>query len=432
MDYAESLAYLDALVLHGVKAGLQHTRALAARLGEPQKAFPCVLVGGTNGKGSTCAFLEAILRRAGVRTGFFSSPHLVDVRERIRMTGDLISKEEFAEGMTQVTRAEETARAEGVLDGPPTYFEALTLLSFLHFRRRGAELALLEVGMGGRLDCTNVADPLVSVVTNVGLDHQAYLGDTLESIAFEKAGIFRRGVPALTAATRPAVLEVLEREARRAGALLRTSCEWAVEARPGGWRFTWDGGRLDLPPLPLAGEHQLANAGLAVRTALTLRDLGFALPDESIREGLAQARWPGRLELVAEGPATYLDGAHNQDGWEALARWVNDAPRARRALVVACMQDKSVESMAQALAPRFEAIWATALPMPRSASPEEIVRRWGRPGIRPEPDPVEALQQAREWAGPEGLVVAAGSLYLVGFLKSVLEGTEPASWGTGL
>ena len=432
MNYAESLAYLDALALHGVKAGLHHTRTLAARLGDPQKAFPCVLVAGTNGKGSTCAFLAAVLRAAGLRTGFFSSPHLVDVRERIQVGEDLIGGADFARGMTEVRGAEERARAEGLLDGPPTYFEALTLLAFLHFRGQGVDLAVLEVGMGGRLDCTNVSEPVVSVITNVGLDHQEYLGATLESIASEKAGILRPGVPALTAATRPAVLEVLEREARRIGAPLLTSSAWAIEARPGGWSFAWEGGRLELPRPALPGEHQVVNAGLAARTALVLKEIGFPVTEASIAAGIARARWPGRLERVASAPATYLDGAHNLDGCEALARWVGEAPEGRKALVFASMRDKAVESMGEVLAPRFEAVWATGLPMPRCASPEEIRDRWGFPDVRCEADPVEALRRARAWAGPEGLVVAAGSLYLVGFLKAALQGGEPASWGTGL
>jgi dihydrofolate synthase/folylpolyglutamate synthase len=432
MDYAESLAYLDALVLHGVKTGLDHTRRLAAGLGDPQKAYPCVLVAGTNGKGSTCAFLDAILGSAGVRTGFFSSPHLVDVRERIRVDGALIAPHEFAEGMTQVRRAEEAARSEGRLEGPPTYFEALTLLAFQHFQRKGVRVAVLEVGLGGRLDCTNVADPVVCVVTNVGLDHQEYLGHTLESIAAEKAGIFRPGVPVLTAARREGVLGVLEREARRVGALLSRVSEWRVAEGEAAWSLAGCGASLDLPAPSLLGEHQIANAALAVRAALALKEAGFPVTPDSIREGIAQARWPGRLERVASAPATYLDGAHNLDGYEVLARWAARAPGDRKALVVASMRDKAVESMAAILAPRFGAVWATGLPMSRSASPGEVRERWGLGEVRCEPNPLEALAQARRWAGPGGLVVAAGSLYLVGFLKAALQGEEPVSWGTGL
>ncbi|MGA9752163.1 MAG: folylpolyglutamate synthase/dihydrofolate synthase family protein [Acidobacteriota bacterium] len=432
MNFPQSLRYLDALIEMGIKVGLDHTRALARALGDPQRSFPCVIVGGTNGKGSTAAYLAAILQGAGYRTGLFTSPHLVDVRERIRVDGRIIGKEAFAEAASHLRATAEAAMGSGLLEGCPTYFEALTLMGFLHFMRERVEAGVLEVGLGGRLDCTNIADPLVSVVTNVGRDHEEWLGKGVMRIAREKAGIFRPGVPALTAASGPRVLSVLRREAERLGTRLLPLSECGVSVGTEGWRMVCGRDSLDLPLPALPGRHQVDNAALAVRCCWVLRQLGWHVPDESIREGIAGARWPGRLELAVRSPETYLDGAHNPDGCRALARWVAGRPEARRALVFTAMKDKPIGVMAQLLFPSFGRVWATAVPMARCARIETIRRRSRGLVTDLAEDPGEALAAARRWAGRDGLVVAAGSLYLVGYLKSSLEDADPLSWGSGL
>ena len=432
MKASQALSYLDSLIELGVKVGLEHTRTLASALGDPQARFPSVLVGGTNGKGSTSSFLAAILQRAGHRTGLYTSPHLVDVRERIRIQGEFITPEELGEGMGEVRDAAERCMESGAVEGFPTYFEALTLLCFGHFARRSVELAVLEVGLGGRLDCTNVVEPRLTVVTNVGLDHEEWLGHGLLSITREKAGIFRPGIPVFTAAKRPEVLDILRREALKAGAPFHPLGECEMRAGAAEWELRCCGRSLNLPKPGLLGAHQFENAALAVRCSWALRKMGWEIPDEVIRGGIRDARWPGRLEKVAAAPDVYLDGAHNPDGCEALAHFVDGLPEGPKALVFAAMKDKPLEVMARTLFPRFGRVFATSLPMPRCCSDEEIVERLPWPGVVACPDAARALQEAKVWAGSDGVVVVSGSLYLVGYLKA-LEAPHPSgSWGSGL
>ncbi len=433
MNFQESLAYLEALIALGVQAGLDHTRCLAARMGNPQRSYPCILVAGTNGKGSTSSFLAAILGASGIRAGLYSSPHLVSVRERVRVDGVQIGESDLAMELTRVRAISEAAVAAGDLAGPSTYFEAMTLCAFEHFRRAGAGAAILEVGLGGRLDCTNIAEPVLSLVTNIALDHEDYLGKGLENIAAEKAGVFRSGVPALTATQEGPGLETLRQRALEWGTPLQELGACRIEVSAGSWLFTCAkrGVRLPLPALP--GRHQVQNAALAVLAAWSLRDLGWVIPDDALREGVASARWPGRLERLAAAPDLYLDGAHNPHGCEALAAFVAVQPQRRKALVFTAMRDKPARAMLSILAPCFGAVWATQVPMARCMPAQELARAVGEAGVRTEDDPTSAVQAARSWAGPEGLVVVAGSLYLVGYVKSLQEeGALLKSWGSGL
>ena len=433
MNFQESLAYLEALIAMGVQAGLNHTRSLASRLGDPQRSYPCILVAGTNGKGSTSSFLAAILGASGIRVGLYSSPHLVSVRERVRLDGMLIGEEDLAAGLTRVREVSNSAIAAGELSGPPTYFEAMTLLAFEHFRRASVGAAILEVGLGGRLDCTNIADPILSLVTNIALDHEDYLGKGLENIATEKAGVFRPGVPALTAAQEGQGLQTLRRQARERGTPLQELGACRIEVLPNSWRISCGDRCLCLPLPALPGRHQLQNAALAVLAAWSLRDLGWVIPDEALREGVASARWPGRLERLAAAPDLYLDGAHNPHGCEALAAFVGDQPQRRKALVFTAMRDKPVAAMLSILVPCFGAVWATRVPMNRCMPAQEVAGAASGVAVRTQDDPISAVEAARSWAGPEGLVVVAGSLYLVGYVKSLQEeGTLLKSWGSGL
>lgn len=431
MDFQEALGHLETLISLGVKTGLEHTRHLAGRLGDPQAAYPSILVAGTNGKGSTATFLAGILRASGFRVGLYTSPHLADVRERVRVGDELISKEAFASCLMRVREVAEEAVGEGDLEGPPTYFEALTLLAFEHFRRAGADVAVLEIGLGGRLDCTNVVEPELSIVTNIALDHEDYLGHGLENIAREKAGIFRPGVPALTAAEGEG-LETLRARAHELGTPLLELRREHLHAGPDRWRLKWGEWRADLPRPSLPGDHQLPNAALAVLAGWILRDRGWPLAEENLATALVSAAWPGRLELLARAPDLYLDGAHNPAGCGALAAFVSRLPQVRKALVFTAMRDKPIGDMLAALAPHFGALWATRVPMPRCLEPGEILASATFPEIHAEADPVEALEHARRWAGPEGLVVVAGSLYLAGYIKSLEEGALCRSWGSGL
>ena len=418
MDFVQSLGYLDALAALGIKAGLGHTRHLAGKLGDPQCAYPCILIAGTNGKGSTSSFLASILRASGFRVGLYTSPHLVDIRERVQVEGEIITHEAFSAVLTRVREVAESAIDSGELGGPPTYFEALTLIAFEHFKRAAVEVAVLEVGLGGRLDCTNIADPCLCVVTNISLDHEDHLGPGLENIAREKAGIFRPGVPALTGEGIGEALETLLSCAKAAGTPL--------VAGPFSKEFS------ALPPLTLLGEHQRQNAALALASARSLRQSGWALDEDAMADGLRSARWPGRIELAGRSPDFYLDGAHNPAGCAALARFLSGLPQGRRALVFAVMGDKPIAAMLAPLRPEVQALWATRVPMPRCAQPESILHASSGFQAKVQEDPLTAVEEARAWAGKDGLVVAAGSLYLVGYLKSLQGGSLSQSWGSGL
>lgn len=432
MNPSQALSYLDSLIQLGVKVGLDHTRVLASALGNPQARFPSVLIGGTNGKGSTASFLAAILQRAGHRTGFYSSPHLVDVRERIRIDDQLIGWDEFAEGMGRVRDAAERCTEEKSVEGFPTYFEALTLVCFDHFARNGVDVAVLEVGLGGRLDCTNVVQPAVTVVTNVGIDHEEWLGQGLQNIAREKAGTFRSGVPAFTAAKNAEVVDVLREEASLAGAPLHLleACRGQDVGQE--WEIACEDRRILLPRPSLPGSHQYENAALAVHCAWAMRERGFSVPDGALRSGICENRWPGRLERVAVDPDVYLDGAHNPDGCEALARFVGGLPPGPRALVFAAMKDKPMEAMARLLFPKFDKVFATSVPMPRCQSAVEIAERSACSNVIAVPDAAQALEKASACVGRHGHVVVAGSLYLVGYVKALRESGRLTSWGSGL
>jgi dihydrofolate synthase/folylpolyglutamate synthase len=432
MTPAQALSYLDSLIELGIKVGLGHTRVLAEVLGDPQDRFPSILIGGTNGKGSTASFLAAILQAAGCRTGLYTSPHLVDVTERIQVQGKPIPLEELAQGLDRVRAASEAAMESASVEGFPTYFEALTLAAFDHFSRAAVDVAVLEVGLGGRLDCTNVVQPQACIVTNIGLDHEDWLGQGLQAVAREKAGIFKPRVPAYTAARDPEVLAILGKEALKAGAWLHPLHECELSARSDGWALSERGNRLELPLPGLPGAHQIENAALAVLCCWGLMDQGWQIPDEAIRTGIAGAQWPGRLEKIAPAPDTYLDGAHNVEGCECLARFVRTLPHTPKVLVFTAMKDKPLASMAGALFSSFDEVIATSLPMPRCLAGAEIALRLPRAGVRSLEDAAEALGEARKTAGPSGLVVAAGSLYLVGYLKAARLGVPSATWGSGL
>ncbi len=423
MNFTQSNAYLDFLVEMGIKAGLDHTLSIAETLGNPQEDFPSILVGGTNGKGTVAVVLSSILKSAGYRVGLYTSPHLLDVRERIRLDGRMVGCEQFAEVLTRVRNAAEAALDQEIVEGTPTYFEAMTLAAYLYFQEEKVSLSVLEVGLGGRWDCTNIAEPILSAVTNIGIDHEAWLGKGMRSIAFEKAGIFRALRPAITGAHREEALEVLRREALKAGTRLRLPSECAVRQGSRSMHLECPEGVLDLPLPPLFGEHQVENVSLACRIGLTLRELGWKIPDESFVSGISAARWPGRLQKIEDSPKIFLDGAHNPDGCHALEAFVRGMPHPR-VLVFSAMEDKPVEQMTGILFPAFDHVMTTRIPMDRCLDPEEI---WGPVPdgtLDIEEDPVSALTRARELAGREGSVVVAGSLFLVGHVMKEL-GIDP-------
>jgi dihydrofolate synthase/folylpolyglutamate synthase len=414
LDYLQQRAWL------GVKLGLEPIQQLLARLGHPERAAPALLVAGTNGKGSVVAVLDAALRAAGLRVGRYTSPHLQRVTERIAVDGRELAPEELEAAVGRVREAAESLLAAGALRDHPTYFEVLTAAGLVHFAARSLDVVLLEVGMGGRLDATNASAPLVSAVVGVGLDHERQLGNGLEAIAREKAGVMRRGRVTVRGPMPAAAARVLEACAAETGARL-------VDASAGASLERSAAGRVDLrTPLghypglrPLPGAHQLDNLLVAVRVLEEAHAAGLAFPLERAAAGVSGVRWPGRLQEVPGAPALLLDGAHNPDGARALAAHLAGSPRF--VLLFGAMADKDVESMSAALFPLARAVVLAGLAEPRAASPAELARRSGSAGARQAADVRQGLALARRLAGPGGRVVAAGSLYLVGEVLDLLE-----------
>ena len=381
--------------------------------------MPSVLVAGTNGKGSTAATLASIADAAGLRVGLYTSPHLESVTERIRVGRDDIDADALDAEVGAVFAAADRAPAV-----PLTYFEASTAAAFARFARLGLDLAVLEVGLGGRFDATNVAPAILSVVTSVSLDHVEDLGGTVAAIAFEKAGVFRAGRPALVASRRPDALAVFREAADRCGAVLhRLDEEAAIEPGRSGvdgarFRLATPVGRYALAT-PLPGAHQAENAAAAVR-AVELLAPAFRVPEDAIVRGVAGVRWPGRLErFERSGRTILLDGCHNAGGAEALARFVTDA-NLRPDLVFGAMADKDIESMGAALAPVVRRVRMVPAASSRAASPEELLRRFAPRGeARASSSVAEALDELLR--DPEAeLIIVAGSLYLVGEARSFL------------
>jgi dihydrofolate synthase/folylpolyglutamate synthase len=415
------LARLESLGQRGIRLGLAAIDAVCERLGRPERRVPSVLVAGTNGKGSTAATLASIAGAAGFSTGLYTSPHLERVNERIRIRG-----EDIGDGELDAELGEVFAAAERDPAIPLTYFEAITAAAFTAFARRPLDLAVLEVGLGGRYDATNVAPAVLSVVTSISLDHVEDLGGTIAAIAFEKAGVFRGGRPALVASRRPEALAVFEDVARQTGAQLhRLADEVRIDLEPSsilGTRFALAtlGGRYVLAT-PLAGAHQAENAAVAVRAAELLAP-SFRVGADAVARGVEAVRWPGRLERFSiRGRPVLVDGCHNADGARALAEFLAETGL-RMDLVFGAMADKDVETMGQALAPAVARIrFVRASDSPRAATAEELRRRFA-PG-RPDACASESLSAAlgELLAGPSAdPIIVARSLYLVGEARSLL------------
>jgi dihydrofolate synthase/folylpolyglutamate synthase len=417
MNYPDSVRFLYALgnEVKTAKLGLERIGVLLAALGDPQQASRVVHVAGTNGKGSSCAAIESGLRAAGYRTGLFTSPHLVEPTERIQIAGRPVDAARFAAAFDQVHACAETLLGQARIDLHPTYFECVTAMALVLFRECGVEFAVLEVGLGGRLDATNVVTPELCVVTPVDFDHEAYLGKSLESIAGEKAGILKAGIPAVFARQRAEAAGVLEARAAALGVAVAHSSEVeisGVRLHARGADFIWDG----LPvSCPLPGEHQVENARTAIAALL---QLGVA--PEAIVRGIAQTTWPGRLERVAVNPEIILDGAHNPASARALADYLDRFYEPRRVwLIYGAMRDKAVEEMTAILFPRAGHVIATAPAQARALRPESIRALADHGNIQVAANIREALALAAG-AAPEDAIFITGSLFLVGEARALL------------
>jgi len=410
-----ALRYLEQRARFGIKLGLRDVRRLLAALGHPERHCPVLLVAGTNGKGSVVAYADAALRAAGLRVGRYTSPHLLRVNERIAVGGRDISTAALERAIEHVRRAAQVLVEGGALPAHPTHFEVLTAAAFLHFRRARVQVAVLEVGLGGRLDATNVTAPAASAIVTVQRDHEQHLGRTLGRIAAEKAGVLRRGRPTVVGPVAAVAHRVLERAARARGARL-------VDALAG-VKVERRGGALDIhTPLgawsglrPLPGAHQETNLVVAVRLLEEARRRGLAFDNRRAARGLSRARWPGRLQWIPGTPPLLLDGAHNPAAALALAGYLRTLGRPL-VLLFGAMRDKRIAAMAAALFPLARRVVLTSVDVARAARPEEIARRAGiaARGALLEPDPARALGRARRLTPRGGVLVVAGSLYLVG------------------
>jgi dihydrofolate synthase/folylpolyglutamate synthase len=434
------------------KFDLAHMRVLLAALENPERKFPSVLIAGTNGKGSTAATLAAILQASGLRAGLYTSPHLLRMNERIRINGEDIADDKFALLHDMVERTAERLIEEGELPWHPSFFEMLTAIAFEHFATSKVDIAVLEVGMGGRLDATNVVEPRVSVITDIALDHQKYLGETVAEIAREKVGIIRRGGVVATLPQIPAANDVIGNAILDLGATAVSAVPYVPPVSPGSEDYFREAeekrltaevakqhaedakkksnftsryplfvmGKEILVETPLVGRHQLRNLALAIAAAEELSKQGFAITAETIERGIRETRWPGRFQVIAATagtPEIVLDVAHNPAGAWALRSALSSYYEDRRIIFVfGAMRDKAIGEVAEILFPLGESVIATVAENPRSATAEEIRDAASRTGaeIILSRDLASALVRARELAGADGVVVVTGSIYVVG------------------
>ncbi|KPK94309.1 MAG: hypothetical protein AMJ94_02000 [Deltaproteobacteria bacterium SM23_61] len=439
--YQRTLGYLFGLQRFGIKLGLANITLLLRHLENPHAGLRAVHIAGSNGKGSTAAFLTAILRQAGYRVGLYTSPHLIDFTERIQVNGVPIPEDRVVRLTDRIHGVVGDMEKSGELwpdssvpslpaDFDPqkatlTFFEFTTAMAFVHFREEGVDLAVLETGMGGRLDATNVIDPLLTLISPISMEHQQYLGKTILQIAGEKAGIIKPGRPLLTTARQKRVVTLLQEKCREFQAPFYVHGKDFRGRRTGPRMMNFRGRHhrwKDLH-LGLAGSHQVLNASLSLAAAEMLMEKGFSLKEEHLRNGLAETKWPGRLERVGDSPPILLDGAHNPGATRILKRALKEEfPHRRLILVLGIMGDKEIGKMMSTLVPLADLLILTRPDMERAAS-LELLRKHSSPWKKPTLEFAHvggAVEKARGEAGREDLVVITGSLYTVGEARAYL------------
>ena len=427
MDYKESIRYLYALgnEVLTLKFGLENITALANALGNPHHAFDSIHIAGTNGKGSTAAMLDAMLGDAGINRGFYTSPHLSRITERIKVNGAEISEKEFAELTTIVRRECENLVQQRVLPALPTFFEQVTAIAFCHFARRGIRIAILEVGMGGRLDSTNLVKPLISVITPISYDHEKFLGNTLKEIAGEKAGIIKHGSKAVIGPQPAEAMEVLMQRCLEERVLpVFVDRPHDVHPVPGKRICVTIDGYENYSKITLAlrGRHQAVNAAIAVAAAEELRTLGYDLPRSAVVAGLENVIWPGRLELLSGAPSVLLDGAHNPAGAQVLREFLMEFCTGPITLIFGAMADKDFGQMSALLFPLCRTVILTKMDNERAAKTADLAAgaAGGRNNIIFTQSVEESIHWAQSLTPTDGLICASGSLHLVGEIRSYL------------
>lgn len=437
MNYEESVAYLEQAASFGIKPGLERIEAMLKKLGNPETAYKVIHVTGTNGKGSVVAMITSVLENAQLRVGRYISPHLLDYTERIYICGHDISREDFAKAATVVRKAAEEIIADGV--EAPTEFELLTAMAFWYFKEQKVDYAVMEVGMGGLYDSTNVILPVVSVITNVAMDHMKYLGNTLQEIAHQKAGIIKEGIPVVTAAQHVALKQLKKEAHEKKSRIYFYGRDFEIDSRN-----PWKHGqvvtvkRKDMPKeleksllfVPFVGAHQAVNAAVATMALSIIMKQDDRVNENDLREGLARTRWQGRFEIHDVKGVTYImDGAHNPAGAEALMEALEEQyPDKRRLFVFTSLADKDTETVIQLLIRKGDKVFTCEAPTPRTRKPEEIGAMIKAQKIdaafMAEPSVKAALEDATKEAGAGDIVLICGSLYILGDAIRFIEEKE--------
>jgi len=417
--YQSSLDYLYRLEKFGMIFGLTQVEGILEALGNPHRELQVIHIGGTNGKGSTAAMMASILQHEGYRVGLYTSPHLIEFTERIRINGEEIEKEEVAELTSWMIERVNVAK----ITGPFTFFDFTTAMAFLYFSRKMVDLAIIEVGLGGRLDSTNVVDPLLSIITNVSRDHEDVLGRGILKIAGEKAGIIKRKRPVITAATQPGVLRLFARVCRKKEApLYRVGNEFrSMGSETNDFAYEGLHRKLWSVRLKLRGLHQIVNATTALGASEILEQLGYPISTSAMVEGLQSVEWPGRFELVASSPRVVLDGAHNPAGAVALRESLKEEfPYRRLILLIGILKDKDFRTILQTLAPLADHVILSRPHLDRAAPVSLLEKALKENGKKVEgiEDLGEAIKRGLSLTGEEDLLCITGSLYMVGEAKA--------------
>jgi len=434
---SELKEYLHSLQNSGAKLGLERVKRLLKELGNPQDDFKCILVGGTSGKGSTVAMLSSVLSFSGNKVGRFTSPHLSSLTERIAVDGEQISIEQFSEVIGRIKQAIERMSVDPDFEHP-AFFEVITAAAFLHFQEEEVDFAVLEVGLGGRLDATNVTNPLVSVITNVSLEHTRILGDTVEKIALEKAGIIKKNGILVTASQDKKVLSVFEKVCKeRKSKILRLGKEILLkksESSLAGQTFdvSVNGKTYHQLSIPLAGGHQLENAACALGAVHALDLQGILISEKGVKMGLRRVFWPGRLEIIQGEPLVILDCAKDPEAMKRLAETVETLEFGKLVLVLGISSDKNIKKMVNAIVPNADLVIATAHKvMDRAANPKDISKEVGK--LKKDclviDDVKEAVKKAISLAEEKDLILVTGSLFTVGEAREVWENKKEKSLG---
>ena len=434
--YLETMNFIKNLTTFGINLGLGRIKELLKRLDNPQTKIRVIHVGGTNGKGSTCAILQSILIRAGYRVGMYISPHLNDYRERIRINDELISPADIIWSMAVIRPILEKMLQEGLEH--PTEFEVSTALALLYFAGKQPDFVIMEVGLGGGIDSTNVVDPLVSVLTSIGMDHMDYLGNSLAEITQVKAGIIKKGVPVVTSVDKPESLRIIEKvSAAKGSRLIKVGQDVNWQKKEGSINtFSYQGLRQNYNclELSLSGEHQFVNAATALAVCEILEDISekenaLQISETAVREGLKRVKWPARLELIAEEPKVLLDGAHNVDGMKTLAQALGEYgsglfKRKRLILCIGMLRDKEIEKAVEIIVPLADEIIVTKPDSPRAGDWEQLARLaekyLSKNNIRTVEDPIRAVQEALRSAEPDDMLCVTGSLYMLAPVRKYL------------